>query len=148
MAEFLIRVADKVNPDFYADCQCTKRGDVIVVQADGWGWGKEEKSLPFYRIIRHSNVTVAEASQFLAPELPVDPLNPSKTLKRRQFKLDIDVATLPTAVKNWLKDDTRATPILDITGSGIAKAALLALKADKGVTADPAVIGGNQAVIG
>lgn len=148
MAEFLIRVKDKINPDFYMDCGCTKRGDVIVVQPDGWNWGKEEKSLPFYRIIRHSGVSVSEASQFLAAELPIDPLNPSRTLKRRAFKMDIDFASLPAGLKNFLKDDTRATPILDITGAGVAKAALLALKVDKGLTPDPAVIGGNEVIIG
>lgn len=148
MAELLIRVKDKIGADFYLDCQCTKRGDVIIAAIDGQVWGKEELSLPFYRILKHTGVTVAEASQFVAPELPVDPANPSRTLKRRQFKMNIDLATLPAAFKTWLADDTRKVPILDVSSVGLGKPALLALKTDKGVTADPMVIGGNQAVIG
>ena len=148
MAELLVRVVDKVNPDFYMDCQCTKRGDVIVVQEDGWKWGREEKSLPFYRIIRIPGMSVSEASQFLAPELPIDPLNPSKTLKRRAFKFDLDAPTLPKGFGDFIADEKRDVAVLDAASVGLAKADILSIKTEKDITADPAVIGDVKVVIG
>ena len=49
MSELLVRVHDKINEDFYLNCQCTKRGDVIVARPDGWPWGKEELANPDWR---------------------------------------------------------------------------------------------------
>ena len=52
MAEMLVRVVDKIGADVYKNAQCTKRGDVIVAQADGWGWGTQEQVNPHYRIVK------------------------------------------------------------------------------------------------
>lgn len=90
MCELLVRVVDKVNTDPYLNVKLTKRGDVIAICPDNWGWGSEELSNTDWRIISLPNVTETQAASFLAAELDTDPLNPSKMLQRRGFKLDLD----------------------------------------------------------
>lgn len=91
MAELLVRIVDKVNTDdFYRNCQCTKRGDVIAAQPDGWPWGREELATPDWRILSVPDMTVSEASVFLSAERDVDPRHPSRTLQRRAFKINLD----------------------------------------------------------
>jgi len=90
MAELLVRIADKVNEDFYLNLQCTKRGDVIVVCPDGWPWGREEVNAPHWTIIKLPGVPVEEVEHLVSPEPQTDPHNPSKTLQRRMWKLDLD----------------------------------------------------------
>lgn len=149
MAELLVFAKDRVNEtDFYKNLRLYKRGDVVVVCPDGWPWGKEELTSPLFRIVSIPSMTVSEASQFVAPEVDTDPLNPSKTLKRRQFKIDLSNASIAASLKQWLADDTRAVPIVKPSDFGITKAAFNALKVDKGVTPDPAIIGGQGTVIG
>lgn len=136
MAEFLVRVTDKVNTDPYLDCQCLKRGDVVTVQADGWVWGEFELSNPAWRIVLAPNISVSAATAFLGPELPVDPQNPSRMLQRRAFMLD--VRKLPVQWLVWLADDTRAQPTKLFSGSD---AQVLALRTARPVRTDPNVIG-------
>lgn len=143
MAELLVRVRDKINSDFYLNCQCTKRGDVIVVQADGWAWGKEELSNPDWRIIKIPSITVSEALAYTAPELDVDLKNPSKTLQRRAFRIDIDNVAIPAGIKAYLLDNTRATSSMTL---GISVAAIRALKTAKAPVQDPAVFGSSPNV--
>lgn len=140
MAELLVRVKDKINEDFYRNAHCSKRGDVIVVQEDGWAWGRDELNLPFYRIIRVP-LTVSEASVFLAPEINQDPQQPSKTLQRRAFKLDLDNPSIPVSVKTALQDDTRIEKVKDM---GLIKQEVLSLKVTKAAIADPAIIGSGD----
>jgi hypothetical protein len=141
MAELLVRVTDKVNPDdFYLNTKCTKRGDVIVVQPDGWAWGAMELSAPFWRIIKHSDLTVTEARALLAPELDTDPQHPSRTLQRRKFWLNLFKDAFPVALKNWLADDTRAVPMLDLTPV-FSLTNFRGLKEEKPPIDDPNVIG-------
>lgn len=53
MAELLIRIVDKVNPDNAAQNQlCFKAGDILHVAPDGWTWGTEELSNPEWRILK------------------------------------------------------------------------------------------------
>jgi hypothetical protein len=138
MCEVLVRVRDKVNEDFYRDTKCTKRGDVIVVAPDGWPWGNDELTLPFWRIVKLPNISVSEASTLLAPEVDTDPANPSKTLQRRAFKLDLSNVNLPQAVIDFLKDGTRSSPSITLN---VGVAGFRALKVQKQPVADPAVIG-------
>lgn len=148
MAELLIFRHNQIADDFYNNLKRYKSGDVIVVCENGWPWGVQELNSPMFRIVSIPSMTVSEASQFVAPEVDTDPNNPSKTLKRRAFKLDFDNITLPQAIKAWWQDDTRATPIVKPSDFGITKAQVVALKVDKGVTQDPAIIGDVGAVIG
>lgn len=145
MSELLVRVADKINSNFYLNCQCTKRGDIVACCADGWPWSIAEKTLPFWRILKLPNVTVAQVTPYLVPELPVDPLNPSKTLQKRAFKLDLSNVVLPAALKTFIQDDTRAQPSYTFNASA---ATIASITIRKSTIADPAIIGTEHAVIG
>jgi hypothetical protein len=135
MAEFLIRVHDKVNPDsVYSDVKCLKRGDVVSVCPDGWVWSTRELRLPFWRIVKVAGMAMDEAEAFLSPE-PGDSLL-NKMLRRRAFKVDVDRITLPKRIKEWLADDTRAVPFLEINTTTAR-----GLKTLKEPLSDPAVIG-------
>lgn len=143
MAELLIRVVDKVNDNLYLDCQCTKRGDVIVVCPDGWVWSKEERTNPDWRIVSIPKMSVSEATVFLAPE-PAKGQTASRTLQRRAFKFDLD--RLPAELKAGLDDTKRTAPVQSI--DALALADVEALKVVKPAIPDPFIIGEDRAVIG
>lgn len=145
MCELLVRVSDKVNEDFYRNCQCTKRGDIISLCPDGWNWSTSEKTVPFWRIVKLPNVTVAQATPYLRPEIATDPLNPSKTLQKRAFKLDLSNATLPAAFITFIQDNTRAQPSYTFNASAATIASIVVLKSP---ITDPAILGGSHAVVG
>jgi len=109
-----------------------------VACPDNWNWGVDEKTLPFYRILKLPNVTLAQAAPYLAPEPPVDPLNPSKTLQKRVFSLNLAHVTLPAALKTFIADDTRASPSYTFNATAAQIAAVVVTKAP---IADPGVIG-------
>lgn len=134
MAELLIRVADKVSTDFYNNARITKRGDVIVVSPNGWPWGAEERTAPFWRILALPNVSVNFAQTFLAREVATNQLDLGRTLQHRAFKLDIDNAALTGQWRIWINDDTRATPIFT---SAFSEAQVLGLKLTKPRIVDP-----------
>ncbi|MEK6532238.1 MAG: hypothetical protein AABZ23_07095 [Deltaproteobacteria bacterium] len=50
MAEFLIKAVDSANPNPSKDAMCYKRGDIVVVMADGHVWGGEEGLPAFLKI--------------------------------------------------------------------------------------------------
>jgi hypothetical protein len=116
MSELLVRIVDKINPDFYLNTKCTKRGDVIVVRPDGWAWGSEELTNPQWTILRLPNVPLTEAEALLGPEKNADPSHPSHTLQRRTSHLDLDhlpanLDTLPLQTFQALK--LRKQPVVD-----------------------------------
>lgn len=142
MAEILLCVKDKpplaqrVTSEDWAQPQ---QGDVIVVLPNGWGWSVFElgsgswrnrnngdavediSTHPqgnhnFFRVIKLPNVSVAAASTLLAPELPLDPLNPSPFLQYRGFFLDkskIPPATMQNLLDHW-NDDGRVNGFLTL----------------------------------
>lgn len=111
MAELLVRVVDKVGPDVYADAKLTKRGDVIVVCMDGWAWGTEELGNPAFRILRIPGVEPDALSWLLVGEPESNPQQPSKTLQRRAFKLDLDSAAVTKAdLRDFFDQHTVAPP--------------------------------------
>lgn len=134
MAELLVRVTDLTDPNIYLDSKLTKRGDVIVVRPDGWLWGIEERTAPFWRIIK-SSMSVEEAQAYLKPQVDKDPKNPSKTLLTRAIKFDLDGISTPQTLKNFV-DGPRTNDIFDAT-----KIDLNTLKVIKPDLADPLVIG-------
>jgi hypothetical protein len=161
MAEILVRVVDKVNKEFYLNCRCTKRGDVIVVAPDGWKWGTDERTDPQYRIISLPQYSVEDLQAFLAPEQPTDPSQSQRTLQRRAFKFDVDHPDLPQAIRDCIADDTRASETYqdnavpaaapDTGAGGAAEPAtfdMLAFKVQKAPIEDPAVIGRDAKVMG
>jgi hypothetical protein len=113
------------------DPRAIKRGDVIVVKPDGWGWsdaelGKPSRVLdenrqekdnpngnhPFFRVLKFSNITVNQVlnAGLLDPEQDVDPQNPSPYLQYRAKYLDytkIPPATMQVLLDYW-DDDGRA----------------------------------------
>lgn len=137
MAEILIRVRDKVNTDPYLDSRCLKRGDVVCVVADGWAWGPEELTAPYWRIVKLPRVSVNAVESLLAREVDIDPQNPSPVLRKRAFKWNLDSGTWSTPVRNWINDDSRATPFRTVN---ISEAQFLALKVAKTPLPNPVVL--------
>ena len=138
MCEVLLRVRDKINSvDVYADVQCLKRGDIVSIVPDGWNWGSAELTNDDWRIVKLPNIALSLAEAFLAPELPVDPQNPGKMLRRRGFKFDIDDPAIPVSFAAWLADNTRVQPTRTVNFTGPQ---LLAFKKAKTPLADPNVI--------
>lgn len=120
------------NPS--TDSHAPQQGDVIDVHPDGWTWGECELGGPlwtdvsvdppiqrpisehrlgnhnFFRIIKLPNVTVAQASRMLPPEIDTDPSKPSPYLQYRAFFLDktkILPATMQNLIDYW-QDDGRS----------------------------------------
>lgn len=127
MAEILICVHDRSTTGIQAvDVIQPMQGDVIVVVPNGWTWGTAELghiipgnpngNHPFFRILKLPNVSIAAASTLLAPELPVDPLNPSPFLHFRSQFLDkskIPPATMQNLIDHW-NDDGRVQGFLSV----------------------------------
>lgn len=140
MAELLIRVTDKTNlQDVYKDVQLTKRGHVITVVPDGWSWSEVERTNPDWRIFKWPSVSVDDCIDFLMPEPDLRPVKVGvdPMLQRRAYKLDVDLVSLPTALKNYLADTTRVSPWFTIP----ANITLAQVKKQVAKRLDPNVIG-------
>lgn len=158
MPEILLRVVDKINDsDFYLNCQCTKRGDVIVAKPDGWAWGVEELSNPDWRIVKfpiankvNHDLMLAELGAMLTPERDIDPTRPSRTLQRRAFHLDLAHVSIPPALRAFLLDGSRNASVFVVTALPAALRALVSgIKVVRPPISDPAIIGsGSPAIIG
>jgi hypothetical protein len=122
MCEVLVCVKNQGTTGVLAtDSHMPKQGDVVFVAPDGWTWGVCELGQivannpngnhPFFRILKLANVTVAQASNMMTPELDIDPQNPSPYLQYRGRFLD--KTKIPAGVlSDYLTDDTRAQPFL------------------------------------
>jgi len=125
MAEILLCVHNRGMTGVQAvDAVQPLMGDVIVAVANGWTWGKAElgQIVPgnpngkhiFFRVIKLPNVSLANAQTLLAPELPVNPANPSPFLRYRGRYIDkakIPPATMQSLLDNW-NDDGRTNGFL------------------------------------
>lgn len=80
MAEFLIRVVDKVQPDVQLSKISSKSGDVISVCADGWAWSQAELTNPEWRIVSVS-VLQSTIDAALAPDIDA----PTGNIRRRRL---------------------------------------------------------------
>lgn len=137
MAELLVRVVDKVNRDDpYLDAKCLKRGDVVCVCPDGWKWSPAELKNPDWRVLHMPGLSVEKAEVFLGPEIDEDPKNPSKMLRRRAFKIDLDSTLLPAGVKQATQDGAKVESKLSVP---LTEVAALALKVAKPRLEDPNV---------
>jgi hypothetical protein len=139
MAEMLIWMQDRVGADIYHTTKLAQRGDVIVVQPDGWGWTLAEQTDPF-TVVVVPDAAVTDLESFLSPEMP-QPGNEdalwwetTNTLQFRGFKVDVDAYVPPGGV---LRSGT-SVPLDDV----------MALKVQKPPVDDPAVIGDSSKVIG
>lgn len=90
MAELLVRIVDKTHPDPVQDCRCTKRGHVIVVQPDGWPWGRLERTSDQWRIVEVPGVWVGVFAHLLVEEPETDIRQPNPHRQIRAFRLDVD----------------------------------------------------------
>lgn len=90
MAEILLRVVDKTNPDKGLDALCTKRGDVISVYPDGVNWGRKQVNNPSYRIIKMPGVPVEALLDLVEPEYAVDGNGDRILVRKRAKQLAID----------------------------------------------------------
>lgn len=119
MAEILLRVTDKTHQT--EPNRVTKRGDIIVVQADGWPWSRAEQTLSFWRIIKLPNITVAQAKNaMLAAGTRTDPTESLITVPLRAFRLDLDtIISTPAlvSVAAYLTDNTRTQPSFSVPWS-------------------------------
>lgn len=138
MCEILLCTRDMGNTgDPVIDNKKPKQGDVICVQADGWAWGKCELGInvpgnpngnhPFFRVVKLPKVSVAEASNLLAPEADVDPLKPSPYLQYRARYLD--KTKIPAgALKNHILDDLRTQQTISISHNVAQLATIVTLR--------------------
>jgi hypothetical protein len=140
MAEMLIWMQDREGADIYHTTKLAQRGDVIVVQPDGWGWTLAEQTDPF-TVVVVPDATVADLESFLSPEMP-QPGNEdalwwetTNTLQFRGFKVDVDAYVPPAG--GVLSSGT-SVPLDDV----------LALKVQKPPVQDPSVIGDSGRIIG
>ena len=137
MAELLIRVVDRTNPDDATrDAVLAKRGDVIEVKEDGAFWSPRERTNPDWRILSLPNVPVATARILTAAELPSGPLD--RTLKRiRARRVNVD-GIVAGGWAAWLADGTRTQPIRSLM---VSEAQFLNFVQTKAPLPDPTVIG-------
>lgn len=116
--EALFRVRDSVNAnDDDLNAQLFKRGDVICWKPSGHKWSQRELTNPNWRILRITGVSLSQARFLVSKDTPQEVGQVIK--RRRSVKIDLDFASLPTVVKNWLRDDTRATPIFQATAAQV-----------------------------
>lgn len=100
MCEILIRVIDKTHPDPVEDVLCTKRGDVLAVQEDGWLWGTGDQSNPDWRIIKLPNIGVELFYDMLQRD---EDANGVMLRKRKRF---LNINSLPNQAKNKIMNAT------------------------------------------
>lgn len=137
MCEMLVRLVDKINrEDPHLDAKCLKRGDVVVICEDGWPWSNRELKNPAWRVLYFPYLSVEKAQAFLGPEIDEGPKNPSKVLRRRAFKIDLDSALLPTEVKQAMQDGARVKTRIAVQ---LSELDALALKVGKPRLEDPSV---------
>jgi hypothetical protein len=97
--------------------------DAVAVQPDGWNWGKEERTNPWFRILAWPTVAMADAQTLLTPLLPVLDVNlhPTTYWQYRAFFPNVLVAAFLNATQfvAWWGDDTRATQIFSVNPGAV-----------------------------
>lgn len=89
MAEILVRVVDKIQPDPVKAERLLRAGDVVSVCPDGWAWTPIERTNPDWRIVR-VNVLQTTVETILARSL--DPL----ARRRREWMIDFSLLPNPS----------------------------------------------------
>jgi hypothetical protein len=114
MAEFLIKAVNATHADPLKDQRgCYKRGDIVMVQENGFEWGSLEALPPAqggkFVVVRISDVTVEQVKTFVQNKLagvPNADISMSeldveaRPTRRRRFHLTVD--SLPVGVRNTL----------------------------------------------
>lgn len=134
MCELLIRTKDKgSDKDAAKDALISKRGHVIAVCPDGWGWTKAEQDNPEWAIVKMPGVAVSDYAALVAPVVkqPLLQGDAPMVTARRAFSLDL----------------SRIAPLASVDGSAktapvtLTAATLDAAKVATPVAADIEVIG-------
>lgn len=86
MAEMLVRIVDKINPDPKLDLLCRKRGDVVCIMPDGHGWSEAEITNPEWTIVKFPGVSRDKLDHFIH----VDRNQDGKLIRRCANSFDID----------------------------------------------------------
>ena len=115
MCELLIRVVDKPShPNPHTEASQLKRGCVVDVFPDNHSYGLQELQNPHWRILKLPKVPVAFGRGFMGPGLSDSPSRLGEPTLGRAFKLDIDDPRIPTEIREYLEDDSRAQPMHSI----------------------------------
>lgn len=110
--ELVIRVHAKPTPTRQLQAERLSRGDVVAALPDGHPFSERELTNPAWRIVRVP-LTQVEAEALVSRE--IDQEETRQLLFHRQYRLDLDDVDIPQALKNWLANDERRVPILDLT---------------------------------
>jgi len=110
MAEALIRIVDKVQPDKSKAERLLRAGDVVVICPDEWPWSAIERTNPEWRIIR-VNVLATTVNTLLAKA--ADPL----ARRRREWRIDFSLLPGPS-----LFSGARTTEIIGLTRQQVLSA--------------------------
>jgi hypothetical protein len=91
MAELLIRVVDKVQPDPVKAERLLRAGDVVSVCPDGWPWTVIERTNSEWRIIRVNLLATTVEALIARSSNPL-------VRRRREWKLDFSLLPNPSLV--------------------------------------------------
>ena len=100
-------------------------GDVILVKGGAWKWGSLDLTNPNWRIVRFTRCDPDDLGVLLRPEVFSDVVG-GALARRRAYRFDVE--RMPAAFRQWWEDDSRFTPILEVT---MARAAVLAMLVHK-----------------
>ena len=105
MCELLVKSVDATHPDPVINLSgCYKRGDVVVIQPDGFMWGTGELDTSVFEIVKMPGVAIADMQYLLNPNeaplpksaamhIPALRKEISKklrdTLNRKRFSIDL-----------------------------------------------------------
>jgi hypothetical protein len=91
-----------------------KRFDLITWQADGWKWGADELSHPWFRLLAWPDADPNELNVLMSPLLPDVDVNMQPTTYRqyRGFHVDMTRINVPARGMTWFSDTMRAMPQL------------------------------------
>ncbi len=108
MAELLIKAVDATHDDPTKDQRgCYKRGDIVVVRADGWGWGTQEVIPPasggLFVVVKITDVTPNQIKNWVKNNWDSD-IEGLDMIGGRRRRVRIDVRLLPVGVRNTLNN--------------------------------------------
>ena len=111
MTEILFRVVDVPHSNPNIHVRRYHRGDIVMWRVDGHAWSDRELTNPAWRIIR-IGLTMTEVD-FLARSED-DTFKNKGRVWARVRRINFDDIAIKGGFKNFLFDDTRSTPILNI----------------------------------
>jgi len=111
MAELLIKAIDATHSDPTKDARgCYKRGDIVDIRPNGFGWGRLEALPPAdggkFVIVRINDVSPAQVRNFVRTRWQTEADGNDET-RRRRIRIDADL--LPANVRNTLHTTGRYT---------------------------------------